>query len=335
MLSLAAVTILTGLAGSELGASTLLLAVAQEQRLRERQVLDPETGEWVDEPTSAPALGGGVLGEARRLLAEGEPRQAGKVLDAWLKQNVDDENYVEALFLRGEAYFDDKDYWKANERYDRVVDSAAGDLFIKALRRQLDVARAFLAGEKRKVWGGVLRLPAYDDGLKILDRIWERAPGTRLAEQALKLKADYYFAKGDMDLAQDEYANLAKEYPSGRYVQLAMLRSAEAAAAAFPGVLFDDSSLLDAEERYRQVQRTFPRYAEREGVADRLDGIKLERSEKDLAVGRWYEKVGRQGAAEFYYRQILRDWPRTLAATEARQRLRAMGVEAPTEDAAP
>jgi outer membrane protein assembly factor BamD (BamD/ComL family) len=151
----------------------------------------------------------------------------------------------------------------------------------------------------------------------------------------LKLKADYFFAVGDMDLAQDEYVNLAHEYPNGRYVQLAMLRGAEAAAAAFPGIKFDDRPLLDAQVRYRQVQSTFPHYAGRERVGDRLEGIRQERAEKDLDIARWYQRTRHGGAAEFYYRQILKDWPGTLAADEARRELRTLGVELSEEETQP
>ncbi|RMF81224.1 MAG: outer membrane protein assembly factor BamD, partial [Planctomycetota bacterium] len=230
----------------------------------------------------------------------------------------------EAVYLLGECYFQRGDFWKAYERFEQVVESTAGELFYKALRREMDVARAFLAGEKRIVWK-VLRLPAYDDGIEILDRVWERAPGTRIGEEALKLKADYFFAVGDMDLAQDEYVALAREHPNGRFVQLAMIRSAEAAAAAFPGIKFDDRALVEAEERYRQVMDLFPAFAEREQAPARLEGIRNQRAEKDLDIAQWYERTGRPDAAAYYYRLVITEYPDTLAANEARVRLRALG----------
>jgi outer membrane protein assembly factor BamD (BamD/ComL family) len=111
-------------------------------------------------------------------------------------------------------------------------------------------------------------------------------------------------------------------------VRLALLRSAEAAAAAFPGVEFDDRALLEAEARYEQVRSAFPVYAEQERIEDRLAGIRQQRAAKDFAVARWYERVNQAGAAEFYYRQVLQDWPDTTQAAEARSRLRGLGIEA-------
>lgn len=301
-------------------------AAAQEERFREREVLDPQSDEWVEAPHEPNDTADDVLSQARALLAERRPREAYRLLNKWIDAHPDHERYAEAVLLLGEANFERRWYFQAYERFEEVAESTAGELFYQAVRRSMDVARAFLSGEKRVIWR-IFRIPAYDDGIEILDRVWERVPGTRLGEQALKLKADYFFENGDMDLAQDEYLNLAREYPNGRYAQYALMRSAESAAAAFPGVKFDDRALLDSQERYEQIRALYPDLARRENVDERLEGIRQQRAEKDLYIARWYERTRQSGAAEFYYRLILRDWPDTLAAAEARSRLRAMGVE--------
>jgi tetratricopeptide (TPR) repeat protein len=300
----------------------------QEERLRERQVLDPNSDDWADRPVASRPTSGGDLDRARELLARNEPKAARKLLEDWVEANAGDDRHLEGAFLLGEAWFESRNYWKAYENYEIVVEEGAGNLFFRALRREIDVARAFLSGEKRIVWG-FLRLPAFDDGIQILDRVWERAPGTRLGEIALRLKADYFFEVGDVDLAQDEYALLAREYPSGRYVQIAMLRSAEAANAAFPGVRFDDKPLVEADERYAQLKKAFPAYAERQGVDARMESVRQARAAKDLEIGKWYEKTRQAGAAEYYYRLVTNDWPDTIAAAEALERLRALGAEPP------
>lgn len=302
---------------------------AQEQKYRERQVLDPDTETWVDQAPPEPnaAVTGDELDQARRFLATGKPGKARTLLKRWLKQPPDEERVNEATFLLGETYFESRDFWKALKQYEVVAENASGELFDLGNQRSMDVARAFLSGQKRIVWG-FLRLPAYAEGVDILDKVWERIPGTRLGELALKIKADYYYKNGDMELAQDEYHNLVQQYPSGRFIQLAMLRSAEAAEASFPGIRFDDQPLVEADERYHQVLATFPPFAEREDVPQRIEGIRQQRAEKDLDIARWYERTKQPSAAEFYYRLILKDWPDSLAAADARTRLRALGAVA-------
>jgi outer membrane protein assembly factor BamD (BamD/ComL family) len=298
----------------------------QDQKYRQRQVLDPLTDEWVQEETAGEEAPVDELDQARAWLAQGKPAKARDLLKRWLKTNIEDERGDEATFLLGEAHFEGRDFWQAAKQYTIVAENASGELFDLANQRCVDVARAFLSGQKRIVWG-FLRLPAYSEGVELLDRVWERVPGSRLGELALRLKADYYASSGDLDLAQDEFVNLAQQYPSGRYVQFAMLRAAQCAEGAFTGIKFDDRPLLEAEERYRQVLAAFPVYAEREQVEEHLEGIRQERAEKDFDIARWYERTRQPSSAEFYYRQILEDWPDTLAASRAHTRLRALGVQ--------
>jgi outer membrane protein assembly factor BamD (BamD/ComL family) len=303
----------------------LPLAAAQDPMPRERERLDPDTAEWV---IAEPELEGSPDADLRRVqrhLVDGQPAKARALLKRWFKANPDNPRQWDAHFLAGEALFDLKDYWKAYEEYEIVVANASGDLYRRALLREMDVARAFLSGQPRIVLK-TIRLPAQDDGIEILDRVWERAPGTRLGEEALLLKANHFFDTGRAELAQDEYALLAKEYPNGRYKQFAMLRAAESAERAFPGIRFDDRPLLDADERYRQLQDAYPGYAERERVDARRTAIRDQRAAKDLSIGDWYRKTGNVAAAEFYYRSILKDWPDTFAAGEARSRLLGLGV---------
>ncbi len=307
---------------------------ARQEQYRERQVLDPESAEWVEQPLEDAGEPADDLDRARHYLATEKYGKAYKLLKKWTAKNPDHDRYYEGMYLLGEAEFEREHFYQAYEAYEVVADAHAGEFFYRALRREMDVARAFLSGERRIVWK-FLFVPAYDDGIEILDRIWERVPGTRLGELALKLKADYFFAVGDVDLAQDEYVNLTREYPNGRYVQLAMLRSAEAAAAAFPGIRFDDRALLDADVRYRQMQSVFPAYAERERVADRLEGIRQQRAEKDLDIAAWYQRTKQAAAAEYYYRLVLQDWPDTLAAGEAQRGLRDLGVGPAAEESQP
>ncbi|MCA9244466.1 MAG: hypothetical protein KDA32_10955, partial [Phycisphaerales bacterium] len=172
----------------------LLATMAQQERLRFEDALDPQTDQWV---AVQPEVDDGTpIARARGLLTEERYGAACELLDDWLEDNAGHDRAIEAHYLLGEAYFGLEDFRKAHEQFEIVVDASAGDLFYKSLRREMDVARAYLSGERQIVFK-ILRLPAYDEGIEILDRAWERLPGTRMGEQALKLKADYYFGIGD------------------------------------------------------------------------------------------------------------------------------------------
>ena len=130
--------------------------------------------------------------------------------------------------------------YKAYQRYEQLLDMYAGsELIDRALRRELAIAGEYLAGKKRR--------PAGDGDPTSQGRgVWtywttsaiSRAPGTALAEQALKMRADYFYNRGEFFDAEQEYARLAREYPTGAYAAVALLRSAQSAMASFSGVKF-------------------------------------------------------------------------------------------------
>jgi outer membrane protein assembly factor BamD (BamD/ComL family) len=107
-----------------------------------------------------------------------------------------------------------------------------------------------------------------------------------------------------------------------------MLRSAEAALASFNGIRFDDAPLIESEERYRNYLASYPRDADQEGVGLVLGRIYAQRAAKELDIARYYERAGHQRAAAFYYQSTVDNWPDTIAAVEAEQRLTRLDLQA-------
>lgn len=308
----------------------------------ERLEYDPQTGQWVR--VAAPIAGteAGDLERARSLLARGEFSKARKAMRAWRKQYADSPLRPAGLFYSADVETSmveagrDGDLMRAYKWHEEILDQHAGTEWAdRSLRRELIIAEMFLFKHKKQwVWGGVLRLSATEEALEILDRlIDQRVPGSRLAEQALKLKADYLFGAGEFDEAERTYARLAQDFSRGPYARSSLLRSADAAFASFPGVLFDATSLLDADERYRRFARLYPEAAAAAGVAQLLNNIRDKRAEKEFLVGDFYQRTGARSAAIFYYRFVAKTWPDTVAAGRAAARLARMGIE--TEMPAP
>jgi outer membrane assembly lipoprotein YfiO len=299
----------------------------------ERLTYDPKTGEWLELPPPEPGTEDGDLEIARATLARAEKRtdfmRARKLLKQWVSTYYDSRRYPEALFYYADAEFQLGNLMKAYETYERLLDEQKGsDLAQRALRNEIVIAEVFLSGRWRKIWGGVIRMPAYEEALDILERVaTNRAPGTAFAEQAIKIKADYHYNKGEFTDAEQEYARLARDFPRSRYTRLALLRSAQAAYASFPGVKFDDSALVEAEERFEQFRKNHPQAAEEENVPLLLEQIRNNRAQKEFTVGQYYEKTKHPRAAAFYYRSVVKYWPDTTWAVLAQGRLDRLGSQ--------
>ena len=212
-----------------------------------------------------------TLAEARRLIALEQPKDARKLLDAWIKANPADPLMVEALLMRGDAKAAAENYYAALFDYEEVISIyPASEQFWTALQREYKIALLYTGGLKRKIFGQRW-LSAKGEGAELLIRIQERVPGSALGEQASHALADHYYADGQMPLAADAYDLFLINYPESDLRQRALLRLIQASLARFKGPEFDATGLIDAGERLRQYRDEYPAGADRgrrRGAAD-------------------------------------------------------------------
>lgn len=324
-----------GLAGG--GAPRARAAEGDPPRQRaERLHYDEQTGAWIRTPSPIPGTEDGDLDIARQHMAREEYEEALDAVKDWIDAyGPDSPRYPEALYLKSSAHLELKDYRSAHDGYQALLNDFPGSPYAEeALAADFRVAEQYLAGKRRRAWKGLIRVKDRDAGIKILDDIILNYPDTSLAELAQRTKADYYYSRGEFEIAEDEYAAFSREYPRSRFTPYALLQSARAALASFPGVQFDDAGLVEARERFTQFMQLYPVPAQDLDVPVILEEIAARRAEKTLEIGKFYEKTAqftvtekerRTSAARYYYRMTTQRWPDTPAAAEASGRLAALG----------
>ncbi|MGB2986222.1 MAG: outer membrane protein assembly factor BamD [Phycisphaerae bacterium] len=299
---------------------------AQQPRTR-TLTYDADRKEWVEQPPPSPGTPEGDLHAIRVLIKDADYRKALTAIKKFVKRHGESDSlYPEVLIAKAEALIGRLEYYTAHVTLQAFLGEFAGvPLTSDALRMEFNIAEAFLSGVRRKVWG-IRWLSGEDIALRILDEISADYPDSRLAELAIKTKADYLFKAGDHALAELEYTHLLRDHPQSRYHQYALRRSAEGALASFGGVDYDEAALIEAEERYRDYQLRYPDQADRDGVGLILDGIRELRAEKDFLIGAYYERTDHWSTAIYYYRMVRENWPDTIAATKAASRLELLGA---------
>lgn len=292
-----------------------------------RLLYDAQTDQWKIEQAPEPGTENGDLDIARQYIARQDWETAYQLIKAWIKQyGTGAERYPEALYLRAIVQLERGEYRAANDDLKKFLNDYPGSEYAeRALSAQFRIAEQYLAGRKRRAFWGLLRIKDRDAGVKIMDDISANYADTPLAELAMKSKADYFYARGDFEQAQEEYASFARDYPRSRYHAYALLRSAESALASFNGVHFDDAGLIEAQERYRQFMQEYPQVGRQLGVPNLQDELASKRADKTFEIGRHYEKYATPAAARYYYRATVKRWPGTAAAEQAQARLAALG----------
>lgn len=306
---------------------------------RERLEYDTKTGEWVEIPAPVPGTDGGDLAIARALLAQNQYKDARDAFEDWFETYPESDLRREALFYAAETEIMAEDaepktgdVMQAYNWLEEILQAWPGsDLADRAVRRELVIAEMLLFKDrKQRIWKGAIWLGAEDEALDMLSKIADTwAVGTPVAEQALRLKADYHYQNGQFDEAELTYARLMRDFPRGRYRKIALLRSGQSALARFPGVEFDDADLLEAQVYLRDFKTQYPQESDAYHVPQTLTRIQDSLAEKDFTVAQFYERTSKLDAAAYYYRHIMDSWPDSTWAAQSKERLGAIGGTMP------
>ena len=291
---------------------------------------------WVPATRPAKVSSPGEPGKVRSLLDKGQAEQALKAADEFLKNHPQDEACEEVMMLAGLAEMSRGRYYEAFERFEKQIQRYPNGRFLEQLLgKEFEIAEAFLGGKKRIV-AGILSLSAEDEGLEILTRVAEHAPRAVAAEKALVLIGDHYFAKGRYSEAATAYDRHLEQFDKSKLAAQVMLRAAQAAYGAYRGSSYDETPLLEAEQRFKLFAERYPAEAAKARVTETLERIADLRAQKVYETGRFYDRAGRQDAAVFYYRRVTKEFPQTIWAKEARAGLIKFGKAGPapksTED---
>jgi outer membrane protein assembly factor BamD (BamD/ComL family) len=239
-----------------------------------------------------------------------------------------------AKWLQAEAIFADGDLYAAFETYEEFIKKYAGSsLLEKSLRREMEVAEAFLTGTKRRLFG-VLRVNAEDEGLAILQKVYDHRPTGNLAPDALFRRGEFQMQKKKYDEAEETFRNFDKEFPNHERARSAELLAAQAAMIANLGPVYGDASLKRANDQLEAYRDRHPDAAAAENVPQALEKIRQAEAQKKYEVAAYYLRAQKPRAAVFYARRVVREYPDTPAEAQARALLRKLGAAVDEEQGA-
>ncbi|MFW6132469.1 MAG: outer membrane protein assembly factor BamD [Planctomycetota bacterium] len=285
-------------------------------------------GQWVESPEPAEGTAPGELELIRKHLEADEPDDAADAAEDFLQDYPDHPGRQEAMILWAQAEMADGDYYDAYERFEAYLDAYPSGRYVdRALRRELEIGTAFLQGRRRKVLL-VIPLPGAPDGVEIIEKVIARAPRSRPAALAMLRLAEYYMDHGRYGRAVETCDQFLQAFPDAPESPEMMLTAARATYRSFKGPAFDDTPLLEAEQRFRLFVERYPERAADQGARRTLEQIRELRASKLMKTASFYRRVGRRGSAIYYYRRLVERYPETTSAEEARAALDALGAAA-------
>jgi outer membrane assembly lipoprotein YfiO len=293
-----------------------LLAVAATVSAQDRYSLTG-SDEWQKQAAVDPASPEGQLELVRRAYAEQRFDRAESLATAWIERNKNHPLTAEALLLRGDAKRANSEEYLALFDYEQLIRAyPSSEVFVNALQRELQIARQYAGGMKRKFWGMRI-VDASDEAEELLVRIQERLPGSELAEEAGIALADFYFSRQRMAMAVEMYDIFIRLYPDSKHISAARRRLIYAHLASFKGPQFDPSGLYEAREALRRLRVNQPMEAQEIGADALLAGIDDSDADKMLTTANWYLRTGDVISAEYTMRRVVMRYPRSVATRTA------------------
>ncbi len=272
-----------------------------------------EGGQW--EAVSAKGEDKYILAvaEVKKLVNMGETSAVAQAIDK-LKKNFPETAGPDLdAFIKAEMFFCEGKFTRAVKSYDKFLEEfPSSRLYEAALDRQFAVATAFLGGQKKRVLGA-FKMSRYAEGIKIMERISDRAGSAPVAKRAAMAVAQSYEKREKYTEAYHKWSEVSSRWPTGQMGKESLLGMARCKHAAYKGPTFDVSSLISAKSYYENFKLRYPEDAGKINVDKTLNQIDEQLAYKEFITGEYYRKSGDKQSANLYYQRVLDNWPGSKA----------------------
>lgn len=224
-----------------------------------------------------------------------------------------------AMLLEGHGEYD-----KAFDAYSVYLTKyPRGDDFDAVVDAQFRIAKMFLEGQKRKVFG-VPFAPSMARAQEMFEGILRRAPFTKVAPMAQFNLGQCLEKQGKYPEAIAAYQTVVTKYPHDALADDAQYQIGYVLLREAREGSYDAASQQKAREAFEDFMS---RYPESEKVAQARENLKSLQggvTKGALDIAKFYEKTKHYKAAVIYYNEVLKNQPDSPESAVAKARIDAL-----------
>jgi outer membrane assembly lipoprotein YfiO len=278
-----------------------------------------------------------IYEKAQRLYADSEWKAAAEAFGTLWKDFPKSDLAQDAQFYEAESRYGQGKYNGAFELYKRFLKSWPLSPHAPLIQRRLYDLGTYTIETGQHGFLGIFNYAS--EGVDELDYLVAAFPHGDLADDALIYMADFEWRTRQTKEAIDHLHDLIDNYPTSEWALEARLRLAKAYRDVNRGTKYDADSLRRSAAEYRayvdQVSADPARAREYSGQieAARAELAEVEEllGQKRLEASDFYLRAGNTEAARAELKSVVREFPKSRAADEARSRL---GSDVPAADEA-
>lgn len=234
------------------------------------------------------------------------------------------------MYIEGEMYLLKKKQLRGAKTFENMIEEyPESELKYTTQHRLFKIGNIYLGGKKKTILG-FIRVAGYEDGVKILNKISDDIglddPNDLGLRSALAVAQNFEERK-EHEEAYLKWLEISITWQRGRLGQQALLGMARNKHAAYTihpperQPLFDAANLKAAKTYYEKFIVTFPAEAKALRIEEIVGEIEEQMAHKELSIGQFYQRTGKEQAANIYFSMVAETWPRTAAGQIARESL--------------
>ncbi len=274
-----------------------------------------------------------AIQQGKALLEQKRYAEAGKQFGTAAARWPDSIVEEDALFYLGESQFFADQYPKAQDTYGRLLKEYGNSRHLDTVSKRLFSIGRYWEQQhgQNPHWPVTPNLtdgsrPMFDTlgrAIKAYETVSIHDPTGPLADDAVMATAVAFFQDGRWEQAAFQFDVLRKQYPKSEHQAKAHLLGLQARLRVYQGPAYDNTPLLQADEIAKQALTQFPTELadERAMVLKERDRVVEQRAARDWLMAEFYDGKNNFGAARYYYRAIIKDYPLTSYSQRAQQRL--------------
>lgn len=256
-------------------------------------------------------------------------KKLAEAADRWPDSSLEED----AMFMQAESLFFDDRYGKACDLYGELLKKYVNTRHLNtAVQRQFAIAQYWIKTEQvDPTWPVTPNLfdktrPWFDthgNGVAAFDSVRLNDPRGALADDAIMATANAFFLRQRYHDADYYYKLIRTDYPKSEFQVQAHLLGLQCKMKIYQGPEYDGQPLIEGEEIVDQLLVQFPHEIaeERDRLIRTKAEIRAQRAYREWHLAQFYEKGEYYGAAKYYYREIVKDFPGTEFAQRAEQRI--------------
>ena len=281
-------------------------------------------------------IGTGYFDEAEKLFAAKQYDKAAKkfasAADRWPNSNLEED----AMFLEAESYFFADRYSKANDEYGELLKKYPNTRHLDATTaRQFAIGRYWQQMDQaHHRWTLVMNMtdktqPLFDTpghASNAFDSVRINDPRGPLADSAAMASGNMAFNRHRYEDADYYYNIVRTDYPKSKYQLQAHLLGVQCKLLKYQGPGYNSKPLEEANQLIDQTLAQFPSELgeERDRLVKAKAEVKAQMATRDIQLAQYWDKGDHYGAARIYYAQVIKDYPQTPFAEQAKTRLAAL-----------